>query len=170
MIISLLALLSCVDIEIGFSGVKTGLRFYWKSGKYQGNEFLSGKSGINQGLQFQKMDLNPVKRKLVGSKKENPRFRSESSEKFCFYYNLALLYCSSQTTLANVLLPNVLLLCYFGPFIIFYFNVVYMLRYVMNRCQDISSYAISTYAISTVAISTAHNFNLLHFQPFAIST
>ena len=39
-----------------------------------------------------------------------------------------------------------------------------------HRCQDISSYAISTYAISTVAISTAHNFNLLHFQPSAIST
>ena len=28
---------------------------------------------------------------------------------------------------------------------------------------------ISSYAISTVAISTAHNFNLLHFQPSAIS-
>ena len=39
-----------------------------------------------------------------------------------------------------------------------------------RRCQDISSHAISTYAISTVAISTAHNFNLLHFQPSAIST
>ena len=36
--------------------------------------------------------------------------------------------------------------------------------------QDISSYAISTYAISTVVISTVDNFNLLHFQPSAIST
>ena len=42
--------------------------------------------------------------------------------------------------------------------------------WLQNGCQDISSYTLSTYAISTVAISTAHNFNLLHFQPSAIST
>ena len=34
----------------------------------------------------------------------------------------------------------------------------------------LSSNTLSTYAISTVAISTARNFNLLHFQPSAIST
>ena len=38
------------------------------------------------------------------------------------------------------------------------------------RLHDISSYTLSTYALPTVAISTAPNFNLLHFQPSAIST
>ena len=41
---------------------------------------------------------------------------------------------------------------------------------MIDRLHDISSYTLSTSANSTVAFSTAHNFNLLHFQPSAIST
>ena len=41
---------------------------------------------------------------------------------------------------------------------------------LIERCQDISSYAISTYAISAAANSTVHNFNRLQFHPFTLST